>query len=92
MNMIATLHADLLPDCIPDDDVLRHAEGFQVYGPDGRIGHVVRVEESDHGVDLVIGTGLFRRLMLVAHDYQVDEVHPTRGRIIVTGIQRRRPA
>lgn len=61
---------------------LRHCEGFQVSGPDGRIGSVALVLSSGGRIDgLVIRTGLLRaRTMFVPVD-SVVSVTPRRCRV-----------
>jgi hypothetical protein len=61
---------------------LKHCEGFQVSGPDGRIGSVALVLSSDEGVDgLLVRTGLLRaRTVFVPLD-KVGSVTPRRRRV-----------
>ncbi len=56
-------------------DWLEHSEGFQVFGPNGRIGFVARVVSSDQGVDeLVIRTGLFRTRSMYVPVHKVGSI------------------
>ena len=61
---------------------LEHSEGFQVFGPDGRIGFVVLVLSADEGVDgLVIRTGLFSTRSAFVPIHEVGSVVPRRQRL-----------
>jgi hypothetical protein len=61
---------------------LQHSEGFQVFGPDGRIGLVALVLSSDEGVDgLVIRTGLLRTRSVFVPAHEVGSVVPRRQRL-----------
>jgi len=61
---------------------LEHSEGFQVFGPDGRIGFVALVLSSDEGVGgLVIRTGLLRTRSVLVPAYEVRSVLPRRQRL-----------
>lgn len=72
-------------DCLPDltGYWLRHCQGFQVFGPDGRVGFVEAVHKVGDHVDIVIAAGLFRHRTLVAHDRDVDELDVARRRVNV---------
>lgn len=76
-------------DCLPElpGYWLRHCHGFQVLGPDGRVGFVEAVEEDGHDVDLVIAAGLFRHRTLVAHGHDVDELDVAHRRVLVAGAE-----
>ena len=70
---------------------LRECEGFEVVGPDGRVGVVERIlfEDGDRDVApavLVVRVGLFGRRILDASD--VLAVDPRRRRITVPGSPR----
>ena len=61
---------------------LEHSEGFQVFGPDGRIGFVALVLSSDEGVGgLVIRTGLLRTRTVFVPVHDVGSVIPRRQRL-----------
>jgi len=61
---------------------LEHSEGFQVFGPDGRIGFVALVLSSDEGVGgLVIRTGLLRTRSVLVPACEVRSVLPRRQRL-----------
>jgi hypothetical protein len=61
---------------------LEHSEGFQVFGPNGRIGFVALVLSSDEGVGgLVIRTGLFRTRSVFVPAHEVRSVLPRRQRL-----------
>jgi len=61
---------------------LEHSDGFQVFGPDGRIGFVARVLSSDEGVaGLVIRTGLLRTRSVLVPAHEVRSVLPRRQRL-----------
>ena len=68
---------------------LRHCDGFQVFGPNGRIGFVERVDGHGDTVDLVIAAGLFRNRTLVARERDVDELDVAHRRLVVSGMGRR---
>lgn len=63
-------------------------EGFQVWGPSGRLGVVAEVlpgtapEESR----LVVASGLFRRRSLIVPVELVSEVEPERKRIVLASL------
>ena len=66
----------------PSDYWLKHSEGFQVFGPDGRIGFVALVLSADEGVDgLVIRTGLFSTRSVFVPIHEVGSVVPRRQRL-----------
>jgi hypothetical protein len=58
---------------------LRSCEGFDVWGPGGRVGIVEQVRERD----LVVAAGLFRRRVLVAPLSSVIEIEPKRMRLVL---------
>lgn len=58
---------------------LRSCEGFDVWGPGGRVGIVAQVRERD----LVVAAGLFRRRVLVAPLSSVVEIEPDRKRLLL---------
>ena len=59
---------------------LEHSDGFQVFGPDGRIGFVALVLSSDEGVaGLVIRTGLLRTRSVLVPAHEVRSVHPKKA-------------
>ena len=58
---------------------LRSCEGFDVWGPGGRVGIVEQVRERD----LVVAAGLFRRRVLVAPLSSVVEIEPERMRLVL---------
>jgi hypothetical protein len=61
---------------------LEHSDGFQVFGPDGRIGFVALVLSSDEGVaGLVIRTGLLRTRSVFVPAHEVRSVLPRRQRL-----------
>lgn len=61
---------------------LEQSEGFQVFGPNGRIGSVALVLASDEGVDgLVIRTGLFRTRSVFVPVHEVGTVVARRKRL-----------
>jgi len=61
---------------------LEHSEGFQVFGPDGRIGSVALVLSSDEGVGgLVIRTGLFRTQSVFVPAHEVGSIVARRKRL-----------
>jgi len=61
---------------------LKHSEGFQVFGPGGRIGFVALVLSADDGVSgLVIRTGLFRTQSVFVPIHQVGSVVARRKRL-----------
>jgi hypothetical protein len=61
---------------------LEHSEGFQVFGPDGRIGCVALVLSSDEGVGgLVIRMGLFRTQSVFVPVHEVGSVTARRKRL-----------
>lgn len=61
---------------------LEHSDGFQVFGPDGRIGFVARVLSSDEGVaGLVVRTGLLRTRRVFVPAREVRSVLPRRQRL-----------
>jgi hypothetical protein len=61
---------------------LEHSDGFQVFGPDGRIGFVALVLSSDEGVaGLVIRTGLLRTRSVLVPAHEVGSVLPRRQRL-----------
>ena len=61
---------------------LEHSEGFQVFGPDGRIGFVALVLSSDEGVSgLVIRTGLLRTRSVFVPALEIGSVLPRRQRL-----------
>ena len=61
---------------------LEHSDGFQVFGPDGRIGFVALVLFSDEGVaGLVIRTGLLRTRSVLVPAHEVRSVLPRRQRL-----------
>ena len=61
---------------------LEHSDGFQVFGPDGRIGFVALVLSSDEGVGgLVIRTGLLRTRSVLVPVHEVGSVLPRRQRL-----------
>jgi hypothetical protein len=73
---------------------LEHSEGFQVFGPNGRIGFVALVLSSDGGVGgLVIRTGLFRTQSVFVPVHEVGSVVARRKRLellITPRVPRRR--
>jgi hypothetical protein len=73
---------------------LEHSEGFQVFGPEGRIGFVALVLSSDEGVGgLVIRTGLFRTRSVFVPVHEVGSVAARRKRLellITPRVPRRR--
>jgi hypothetical protein len=73
---------------------LEHSEGFQVFGPDGRIGFVALVLSSDEGVGgLVIRMGLFRTRSVFVPVHEVGSVAARRKRLellITPRVPRRR--
>ena len=73
---------------------LEHSEGFQVFGPDGRIGFVALVLASDEGVGgLVIRMGLFRTRSVFVPVHEVGSVAARRKRLellITPRVPRRR--
>lgn len=61
---------------------LEHSEGFQVLGPNGRVGFVALVLSADEGVDgLVIRTGLLRTRSVFVPIHQVKSVAPRRQQL-----------
>lgn len=58
---------------------LRSCEGFDVWGPGGRVGIVEHVRERD----LVVAAGLFRRRVLLAPLSSVVEIEPERKRLLL---------
>ena len=61
---------------------LEHSEGFQVFGPDGRIGFVALALSSDEGAGgLVIRTGLFRTRSVFVPVHEVGSVAARRKRL-----------
>ena len=73
---------------------LEHSEGFQVFGPNGRIGYVALVLSSEEGVGgLVIRTGLFRTWSVFVPVHEVGSVVARRKRLelrITPRVPRRR--
>ena len=73
---------------------LEHSEGFQVFGPNGRIGFVALVLSSEEGVGgLVIRTGLFRTWSVFVPIHEVGSVVASRKRLelrITPRVPRRR--
>jgi hypothetical protein len=66
----------------PSDYWLEQSEGFQVSGPNGRIGFVALVLSSDEGVDgLLVRTGLFRARSVFVPVHEVGSVIPRRQRL-----------
>jgi hypothetical protein len=64
---------------------LEHTEGFQVFGPNGRIGFVELVVRPEEGADgLVIRTGLFRTWTVFVPSHGVGAVVPRTGRLEVS--------
>ena len=64
---------------IDTDYWLRSCEGFDVWGPGGRVGIVEQVRERD----IVVAAGLFRRRVLVAPLSSVVEIEPERMRLVL---------
>lgn len=61
---------------------LEHTEGFQVFGPNGRIGFVELVVRPEEGADgLVIRTGLFRTWTVFVPSHEVGAVLPGTRRL-----------
>ncbi len=58
---------------------LRSCDGFDVWGPGGRVGIVEQVRERD----LVVAAGLFRRRVLLAPLSSVVEIEPERKRLLL---------
>jgi hypothetical protein len=74
--------ADEQTDCARSEYWLEHSEGFQVFGPDGRIGSVALVLSSDDGVGgLVLHTGLLRTRSVFVPAHEVGSVLPRRQRL-----------
>ncbi len=88
---ITLQHDQPRSDCRPDLSGywLRHCHGFQVFGPDGRVGFVEAVEEDGDSVDLVISAGLLRHRTLVSHGHDVDELDIAHRRVVVSGSEPR---
>jgi hypothetical protein len=64
------------------DDSLEHTEGFQVLGPDGRIGFVELVVRPEEGAEgLVVRTGLFRTRTVFVPSHEVGTVVSATGRL-----------
>ena len=63
-------------------------EGFQVWGPDGRLGVVAEVlpGASPDEARLVIAGGLFRRRSVIVPVELVAEVEPERKRIVLASL------
>jgi hypothetical protein len=63
-------------------------EGFQVWGPDGRLGVVAEVLPgcSPDESRLVVAGGLFRRRSLIVPVELVAEVEPERKRIVLASL------
>ena len=79
---------------VRSDYWLEHSEGFQVFGPNGRIGFVALVLSSEEGVGgLVIRTGLFRTWSVFVPIHEVGSVVARRKRLelrITPRVPRRR--
>lgn len=58
---------------------LRSCDGFDVWGPAGRVGVVAEVRERD----LAVATGLFRRRLLSVPVSAVVEIEPDRKRLLL---------
>jgi hypothetical protein len=72
-----------------DPDYWRlECEGFQVWGPDGRLGVVAEVLPAASAEDtrLVVAGGLFRRRSLIVPVDLVAEIEPGRKRIVLESL------
>lgn len=79
-------HSELRSDCAPElaGYWLRHCHGFQVIGPEGRIGFVEMVDDDGESVDLVIAAGLFHRSTWIAHEPDIRELDIDHRRVVVS--------
>jgi hypothetical protein len=70
------------PASTRSDYWLEHSEGFQVFGPNGRIGFVALALSSDEGVGgLVVRTGLFRTRSVFVPVHEVGSIVARRQRL-----------